>query len=338
MLLCARCWGAHAGVSNRSAIKRTGPGSCSCPADPPMMAAAPGFDKELRVQLVKAGQTQGLVVALAGSSAGPGCEQVVKVPLCYPADNSSQSAAVQSLQVRKIVLSPGAPGSLLVDEGMQLMFIPEELRQHKQHLLYLEVDCVCLSSLPEWLGEFECLETLCLNGYNFKLRALPATLGNLQKLTTLMLPMIREMTDLPNSIARLSALVCLSFTAPSLQNISPLRTLTALQRLNMSSASLRELPEWIGGFTALTALRVKLHAIRRLPVSLWTLTGLLELHVGGDALKEISTQIEKLSKLQDLVLDCGEKLLELPASMGNLTELRRLTIATYMVRPPHSPA
>ena len=46
-----------------------------------------------------------------------------------------------------------------------------------------------------------------------------------------------------------------------LQDINPLRNLTALERLRKTCASLRELPEWIGDFTLLQTLNVKFFAM-----------------------------------------------------------------------------
>jgi internalin A len=126
-------------------------------------------------------------------------------------------------------------------------------------LLTLKLDDNALTTLPEWLGEFDSLQELNLSSN--QLMDLPDRLCDLKRLQELNLSR-NELKTLPGALGQIGE----------------------LQSLDLSSNQLTVLPESVGKLTRLRTLLLRGNPFKTLPESLGQLTYLRELNIDVTAL------------------------------------------------------
>lgn len=161
------------------------------------------------------------------------------------------------------------------------------------------------------------LETLHIGSY--ALTAIPDSINQLSRLTSLTINCCGSLTQLPESVGRLPSLTSLSISQCS---------------------SLTQLPESVGRLPSLTSLSItRCVRLSHLPESIGQLATLITLDIGNcHALHIIPASIGRLRALQRLYIMCmGLPFLQLPCTLGELCSLQRFAlISTSVTRLPRS--
>jgi len=295
--------------------------------------------------------------------------------LCFDAEALTESFAplfemirdMQDIQAHMVDLSADALNPLFKEEAggwIELLEVPEDLRQLKGEVIELILDCVAVKAVSAWLEDLVHLEALCLEGSNDhtdesnpigrtngSVHALPA-LGDLHALTALSLKGFKIIETLHASIERLTSLKTLHsdeyealqelpcFGSTALQALT-LRSLPKLAQLPVSTSALTNLttlklnylrwltllPPCIGQRTVLTTLSLSsLDEPEEVPFSIGGLAKLTRLDLDACAHTHLPMCLEHLTALTNLSLQGPVKLQELFASIGTLTSMRELTL------------
>jgi Leucine-rich repeat (LRR) protein len=204
-----------------------------------------------------------------------------------------------------------------------------------------------VDELPDNIPPTATLQALIID--DSSLTNLPHTITRLTGLTSLTINSA-ELQQLPDQFTRLTGLTSLTINSAKLQQLPDQFTrLTGLTRLTINSAKLQQLPDQ---FTQLSSLRV-LELTCRLDSDVALRSGLtalkrLFINISSNTLPAIDIgpltrfyNIQSLSinhvvpdsiqfgvhtRLTSLMISCCPGLRELPASMGNLIQLRELKL------------
>ncbi|CAI5997534.1 unnamed protein product [Closterium sp. NIES-64] len=217
----------------------------------------------------------------------------------------------------------------LVLGTLLLAFLPDSVCQ----LSSLETFVLSCDSICELPADFCCLTaltTLCLGHV-----ALPADIGRLRNLHTLLLRDSYQSRHLPSTWLSLSLTPHLNLAGVAEELPFPLTFLSRLRTLIIDSAwSLQRLPADIG--SALPQLRklklVNAHELRELPASVAELENLTVLVCYARKLASLPHAIGALSRLRELHLIGCEQLEQLPASLTQLACLNKLSILNSPIR------
>ncbi|BFZ16431.1 hypothetical protein BsWGS_19470 [Bradybaena similaris] len=174
-------------------------------------------------------------------------------------------------------------------QGRDLMHLPKAIFK----LMELEV----LDLSPE--------REACLD---FKLSSLPAEIGKLLNLTTLLLD-TNELLQVPVEIT----------------------LLTNLERLTLSNNHLSELPNGMRRLKKLTSLHLANNKFSKFPAEVCEITTLVFLDFSDNLLRTLPSAISKLTNLETLLLFINQ-LTRLPDSIVDLTNLRCLWLGNNHIR------
>ena len=231
----------------------------------------------------------------------------------------------------------------------QLLELPEDLTGLMQlELRELIVYSTLLRQLPEWIARLFGLETLRLSGKSFqhdyfgsnsKLQSLPASIGDLKGLKTMVLSKFSTLEALPETLP--PALIWLEISECKLLSTLPasLGNMSSLQTLSIEFCErLRELPARLN-LVALQRLVLKhLDSLVQLPQNNWNaLSNLTEMSVSCcRELESLPQGTGELTALTRLYLVCLPKLKPLPESMAQLKKLEDCTIISLplLTGPP----
>lgn len=164
-----------------------------------------------------------------------------------------------------------------------------------------------------------------------RLALLPTSIGNLSRLTLLLLRGCGALTALPDSLGRLSSLQELRLLrCHALASLPDSATsLAALSHLTIDGANaLTHMPHALGALTCLRELFMgNAHLMPRLPDSIGQLCQLTSLVVAchSVAFTTLPDSVSALSGLRHLRIECAQ-LLALPAGLGRLPALRELLL------------
>ncbi|MFX0090204.1 MAG: leucine-rich repeat domain-containing protein [Candidatus Hodarchaeota archaeon] len=198
------------------------------------------------------------------------------------------------------------------------------MRVKEEKLIWLDLSCLKLSSLPKEIGTLRTLQKLdlCTNrliflpekffeltnlqildlGYNWFV-SLPETIGQLTKLEKLDLEN-NQLTSLPTSFFQLKN----------------------LENLNLSYNMFTSLPEMLGNLKNLQALNLHENQLASLPASIGQLKNLRTLILNSNELSSLPASIGQLKNLRTLILETNE-LSSLPASFFQLKNLEDLDLS-----------
>ncbi|XP_058803716.1 leucine-rich repeat-containing protein 58 [Phymastichus coffea] len=139
---------------------------------------------------------------------------------------------------------------------------------------------------------------------------------------------------LPDFLAELTHLVCLSAKNNALSNDSlpkSLERLPNLRELNLSGNRLSEFPEQVLDLPGLRYLYLGGNQIGEIAKDVWKIQSLQVLSIGGNRLTEVPSTLGQLTALQALVL-CDNRLENLPSSIANLKNLKSLLLHKNSLR------
>ncbi|CAI5937892.1 unnamed protein product [Closterium sp. NIES-65] len=218
----------------------------------------------------------------------------------------------------------------LVLGTLLLAFLPDSVCQLSSLETFFVLSCDSICELPADFCCLTALTTLCLGHV-----ALPADIGRLRNLHTLLLRDSYQSRHLPSTWLSLSLTPHLNLAGVAEELPFPLTFLSRLRTLIIDSAwSLQRLPADIG--SALPQLRklklVNAHELRELPASVAELENLTVLVCYARKLASLPHAIGALSRLRELHLIGCEQLEQLPASLTQLACLNKLSILNSPIR------
>ncbi|CAL1543206.1 unnamed protein product [Lymnaea stagnalis] len=170
-----------------------------------------------------------------------------------------------------------------------------------------------LVNLPKAVFKIMELEVLDLSPereacLDYKLQILPAEIGKLLNLTTLILD-TNELVEVPVEIT----------------------LLTNLERLALSNNHLTELPNGIKRLKKLTSLHMANNKFQIFPMELCEITALVFLDASDNMIKLLPKKISKLKNLETLLLFINQ-LTKLPDTIVQMTELRCLWLGNNQIK------
>ena len=188
-----------------------------------------------------------------------------------------------------------------------------------------------ISEIPEEIGNLQAsLKTFNLAFMDIK--TLPTSLGQLEKLETLVMTGLNEIKEFPAEIGRLTALKTLRLRGMSNLQALPAGSLGQLLKLEELELSFQfekyvkeEIPD-ISQLIALKSLLLSITSVKILP-SLKQLQKHDKLYLCTPNIVELPSTIELLPALKSLNLDCMRSLKTLPAGLGYLPALEKITIS-----------
>jgi Leucine-rich repeat (LRR) protein len=170
-------------------------------------------------------------------------------------------------------------------------------------------------------------------GGNMLTGTLPSEIGNLPKLTELVLygTAICDMTScvyyqisgpIPPEIGKLTELTYLDLTNNQFTSLTPeIGNLTCLLSLRLHTNQLAFLPPEIGNLANLQELGLVSNKLTSLPTEIGNLTTLQNLYLNENQLTSLPLEIGNLVNLKDLRLN-NNQLTSLPLEIGNLESLQ----------------
>jgi len=230
-----------------------------------------------------------------------GCDALIGLPACV-----EQWTALQSLSLRGLPYFTDLPATIAA----------------LTNLHELSVSGCAIEELPATLGDS--LKTLTLR--DLALDVLPASIGLLTSLETVIIDYCLKLQELPASITALTNLHHLSVSTCFLKELPALGDLRSMKTLTlMNLTAIHALPASIGRLTSLQTLRIeRCVTLKELPTSIAALTNLHQLSVCGCAIKGLPASLGNLP-LKTLTLRELNALKSLPVSM-RLTSLESLRI------------
>ena len=168
------------------------------------------------------------------------------------------------------------------------------------------------------------------NGYYPHLREnqitnLPESIAKLSNLTWLDLSK-NQITNLPESMAKLSNLTGLDLRGNQITNLpESMAKLSNLTQLYLSENKITNLPESMAKLSNLTLLDLSKNQITNLPESMAKLSNLTLLNLRGNQITNLPESMAKLSNLTQLYLS-ENKITNLPESMAKLSNLTGLDL------------
>ncbi|XP_069598653.1 leucine-rich repeat-containing protein 47 [Ranitomeya imitator] len=180
----------------------------------------------------------------------------------------------------------------------------------------------CDGRLPAALFSLSLLNYLEVSGCS-ELRELPADLGRLQHLQSLILCR-NKLQSLPRSLERLRGLRVLDVSGNELEELpAELCELPELCTLNVSWNRLRELPPGLERCPKLAALNLARNAVRSLPAGLLSprLSLLAAISAADNHIQELGPDIRLLPALKSLDLS-DNQLTEIPHELADCTKLK----------------
>ncbi len=146
---------------------------------------------------------------------------------------------------------------------------------------------------------------------------------------TLYLSHCSNIKKIPEFVGSMECLQKLFLNGTAITELpSSVECLTALKVLNLSNCNeLDNLPSTIFSSKSLKFVSLSgCSKIHNLPENLWNVEGLERLDLGKTTIKELSSSVERLTSLTDLILRGCEYLVCLPNTICNLKLLRKLDL------------
>jgi len=171
-------------------------------------------------------------------------------------------------------------------------------------MIKLQLNQNGLEEIPSEIEKVNNLQVLDISE-NKKMRALPASLGKLTKLSEIYL--------------KCNSFGCLP---------TPICELVSLKILDIQGNRITELPKEIVQLTNLTELHLDFNKLKEIPCTITTLT---VLHLSNNNIGDINLEILKMTSLTDLDLSCND-LTNIPPQLGMLTTLKKLSVDGNRIR------
>lgn len=159
-----------------------------------------------------------------------------------------------------------------------------------------------LKEFPKEILDLENLRILIIGECNIK--SIPTEISKLKFLKVLSIDSCRSITDLPNTIGKLSN----------------------LEEFWFGFSSIKKLPNSVGNLKELRILYLEDNKLKTLPDSIGGLGNLETLYLYNNELKTLPSSIGQLNSLKELNLSGNYNLHELPNSLLNIKYLEELSI------------
>ncbi|MCP4438786.1 MAG: hypothetical protein GY810_07565 [Aureispira sp.] len=206
----------------------------------------------------------------------------------------------------------------------QFSTLPDSLKQ-LGNLKELELRGNPFGSIPESIGDLVELEKMSISLESNKESILPASIGNLRKLTNLNLREI-QIADFPESIGQLQNLIELNLDWLAVRSMpKTVAQFRYIKKLDLSGVFYQEEEQiltldWLGNWTQIITLNLPENKIKQLPESIGQLVNLKNLNLSRNPIEQLP---ESICDLQDLIfLDVSNtSLKELPQSFVQLKKL-----------------
>lgn len=186
------------------------------------------------------------------------------------------------------------------------------------------------NSTPCQWGAVTCLgghvtQLRITDGYN-RFRTLPPEIGDLSKLTSLIL-YSNALETLPSRIGDLSDLSILLLFRNQLAGLpSEIGNLSSLTVFDISHNNIASLPPEIGNLTSIVELDISLNKLVSLPPDIGRLTSLNLFSVATNQLESVPPELASLSQLPTLYLN-GNEITELPIEVLRSFSLDRIALS-----------
>ncbi len=186
--------------------------------------------------------------------------------------------------------------------------------------------------ISEWQGvtiENERVTKLSVFDLNLFMKAVPASIGDLTKLTTLSLESI-SLEEIPIEIGNLKELQILDLSGNSLTEIpNEIGEFTKLQMLDLSNNLLKSIPDEIGNLTELWfQFDLSNNVLETIPNTIGKLTKLNFCDLSDNSLKTIpENTLGKLVGLISLDISNNKDLESIPSDVWTLTNLDTLNVS-----------
>lgn len=205
--------------------------------------------------------------------------------------------------------------------------IPPEIGQ-LINLRELSIYGLALNELPPEIGQLINLRELGL--YDLTLDELPPEIGQLINLEILRIGS-NTLTELPPDIGRLTNLRELYLERNRLTRLpGEIGNLVNLHTLDVVGNGLIELPAEIGNLSQLEFVDLSYNYLDSLPIEFANLDNLEELRLDNNQFTEIPLAVTGLSSLEVLDFRQRETIVVIPPEIGNMRQLRELTIYGVM--------
>lgn len=193
----------------------------------------------------------------------------------------------------------------------------------------LDLNGLSLTSLPECLGL--CKDLTCLYLSENELESLPESIGDLSQLTSLHI-FQNKLKYLPQSIGRLTNLKYLfAFQNLLIKLPESIGNLQNLTQLYVYDNHLREVPASFNDLKKLTHLSLQKNSLDLVPEAISELECLQVLDLGMNELSAIPPSFNRLANLKDLYLDENIQLTSLPIALGELRNLKSVSIRSTQI-------
>lgn len=181
-----------------------------------------------------------------------------------------------------------------------------------------------ITALPAELGNLSNLFSLVLN--NNRIRVLPNEIGNLVNLERLILSDNR-VNALPIQIENLKNLKWLLLNNNRLNSLpQEIGNLPMLTELFLNNNLLQQLPDNIGNLQNLKTLRLNGNNLANLPNSIENMVNLVQIDASGNNLTGFPQGILSLQSIIAVTLD-GNDIVAIPEGIGNVKTLERLSVS-----------
>jgi hypothetical protein len=191
-------------------------------------------------------------------------------------------------------------------------------------LHYLEIYSFNGAYLPDIFDQFPQLEYLEIN--DAKIKSVPASIGKLSRLKTLIICNGRTDLLIPAEIGKLTQLSRLRIYNHHFETVPPeIGNLVNLEDI-MLCGDLTDLPASVSNWKKLKSLYLSGNQFTKLPSPLFQLPQLEHLNLSRNQINELNDSIRLLKQLQELELDGNTELKTLPSDICELDQLENLFI------------
>jgi len=182
--------------------------------------------------------------------------------------------------------------------------------------------------LSSSIGNLDALTYLSVADAAFTDSTLPATIGNLKRLTELDLTH-SNLSSLPPTIGNLSSLTRLDVSYSLMKTLpAEIGNLSKLTFLGLVSSKIATLPPGIGNLHLIQNLDLSNIPLTKIPPELGNMSGLIGLNITKDSafIDSLPSTIGNLNKLQTLTISNTTLKGSIPGTLGNLNHLKRLVL------------
>ena len=193
----------------------------------------------------------------------------------------------------------------------------------------LEINDPCLEEIPATIGQLTNLDSLMLRDLPL-VTQFPAQLGKLKQLKKLTIQDCKNIQKLPETLGQLQALEVLVLSdLPAFEGVLPasIQHLKCLRQLSLMNTPVWELPNGLEALTHMEEIALGDY-FQIFPQEICQMMGLKKLSLGKSAIKKLPAEVGSLQNLEEL--DYGEApnldLIDTFTKVANLSKVKRLRL------------